>query len=74
MDVTKGNRANLSATDPGGRLGPWTDAGTDDLRNLRLYYVECCPGDILLLVTDGVHDNFDPEYVGKAAEEFGILR
>ena len=32
-----------------------------DLRNLSLYYHEFEEGDLLLLMSDGVHDNLDPE-------------
>src|SRR5690554_4793031 len=72
VDVTAGNRTSLiDVRYPGsyllllirlgGRLGPHTEVGEPDLRNLGLY---CCPyaeGDLLLLVSDGIHDNFDPQ-------------
>lgn len=45
--------------------GPYIPpAGTPDLRNLRLYYATVAPGDIVIAVSDGVHDNLDPEQLG----------
>jgi len=73
VDITVGNRTNLAdATDPGGRLGPSLQGGTPDLRNLDLYFHPCSKGDILLLVSDGVHDNLDPQMLGKQPKEFSI--
>jgi serine/threonine protein phosphatase PrpC len=61
-DVTDGNRLSLTdASDPGGRLGPFLNEGTPDLRNLDLYFQPCNEGDIIFLVSDGVHDNLDPQ-------------
>jgi len=73
VDITVGNRTNLTdAQDPGGRIGPYLQGGTPDLRNLDLYLHPCSKGDILLLVSDGVHDNLDPQQLGKNPKEFGI--
>lgn len=72
-DVTAGNRNNLSdPRDPGGRLGPQARNGGPDLRNLELYSVGLVPGDILLLFSDGVHDNFDPQNLGKMPTDIGL--
>lgn len=57
-EITKGNRGNLDMRDPGGRLGPHKDGGLPDLRNLTLYCCLCKPGDVIGIVSDGVHDNF----------------
>ena len=38
---------------------------TPDLRNFRVHIARCCEGDMLLLVSDGVHDNLDPELRGS---------
>lgn len=63
-DITEGNRQNLTdARDPGGRLGPYLEA-EPDLRNLHLYYHIADPGDLILLMSDGVHDNLDPQQLG----------
>lgn len=54
------------ANEPGGRLGPFVDNGQPDLRNLALFYEECDADDVLLLCTDGVHENLDPARLGVA--------
>lgn len=72
-DVTVGNRMNVDdPRDPGGRLGPYKGKGDPDLRNLDLLYCGCNDGDILILVSDGVHDNFDPMHIGKQPKDIGI--
>lgn len=66
IDVTNGNRNNvLDGRDPGGRLGPYVGQGWPDLRNLRLYFSPCEVNDIILIMSDGVHDNLDPQTLGK---------
>jgi hypothetical protein len=57
-EITKGNRGNQDAKDPGGRLGPTLEGGAPDLRNLKLYCVFCEEGDLIIAASDGVHDNF----------------
>jgi hypothetical protein len=65
VDVTAGNRRNLrDARDPGGRLGPYLEGDLPDLRNLASYFWPLSSKDVLLAVSDGVHDNFDPESLG----------
>lgn len=72
-DITSGNRGNISdPTDPGGRLGPFLPDLSPDLRNLRLSSVFCEEGDFLILCTDGVHDNFDPEQLGFHPSSLGF--
>src|SRR5262249_35300149 len=66
LDITSGNRTNLTdPRDPGGRLGPYTTKYGPDTRNLDLYCCLCAPGDIIVLCSDGVHDNFDPQTLGR---------
>jgi hypothetical protein len=73
VDITRGNRRNLTdAKDPGGRLGPYIDVGQPDLRNLHLYYQSTEPGDLIFLVSDGVHDNLDPQQLGTTPGEADI--
>lgn len=62
-------QVRTNAKDPGGRLGPYVgENGNDpDLRNL---WVTCVPlssehEQIILNMSDGVHDNFNPEKHGK---------
>eukprot|EP01113_Clastostelium_recurvatum_P025590 TRINITY_DN3079_c0_g1_i1.p1 TRINITY_DN3079_c0_g1~~TRINITY_DN3079_c0_g1_i1.p1 ORF type:complete len:615 (+),score=152.58 TRINITY_DN3079_c0_g1_i1:233-2077(+) len=64
-DITQGNRQNHDARDCGGRLGPHLDEGKPDLRNLNLFCVSCDEGDLIILVSDGIHDNLDPQQLGK---------
>jgi Protein phosphatase 2C len=73
-DVTRGNRQNVdNPCDPGGRLGPANEHGSPDLRNLALFSTPCECGDLLLLVTDGVHDNLDPELCGVSPDELLVV-
>jgi len=73
IDITNGNRTNLTnASDPGGRLGPRSEDGKPDLRNLNVYFQLCKKGDLLLLVSDGVHDNFDPQQLGVQPHQLQI--
>jgi serine/threonine protein phosphatase PrpC len=74
VDLTQGNRQNISdVRDPGGRLGPQLSKGAPDLRNLSVYSAICDDNDIILMVSDGVHDNLDPQYAGKTPSEFDLL-
>jgi len=69
-DITAGNRKNVyDARDPGGRLGPYVDEGNPDLRNVAVYYTNCEEDDLLLIVSDGVHDNLDPQILGIPPSE-----
>ncbi|KAH3759086.1 cyclophilin B [Pelomyxa schiedti] len=70
-DITSGNRC-VDLRDPGGRLGPYIGQGSPDLRNLQLYYHLCKPGDVVMLVTDGIYDNFDPVQLGNTPKDLGI--
>jgi len=65
-DITAGNRRNAhDAKDPGGRLGPYVGEGEPDLRNVSVYFTYCEENDIILVLSDGVHDNLDPHVLGK---------
>jgi hypothetical protein len=60
LEITAGSLAQArNAQDPGGRLGPYVDAGDPDLRNMQRYCVECRDGDWLWLVTDSLLRNCD---------------
>jgi len=66
-DLTFHSReGSLSESDCGGRLGPFLDGNLPDLRNLSLRHVTCRRDDLLILVSDGVHDNLDPYQMGLA--------
>jgi hypothetical protein len=73
IDITVNNRQNITdARDPGGRLGPYLEMGAPDLRNLKIYFHPCEAGDIIFIISDGVHDNFDPQSLGKSPKELNI--
>jgi hypothetical protein len=55
--------AKFKSEDPGGRLGAQID-GDADLRNLAVSIVPCMAGDAFAMLSDGVHDNLDPEKLG----------
>jgi len=60
-------------SDPGGRLGPTVGRGGDaDLRNLGLYMAPCEEGSLIIVVSDGVHDNLDPEHLGLMPKDLGL--
>ncbi|KAH3767128.1 cyclophilin B [Pelomyxa schiedti] len=63
-EISTGNRETLDATDPGGRLGPYLESGSPDLRNLSFFYTTFDKGDLLICMSDGVHDNIDPASLG----------
>jgi len=72
-DITECNRSNITdASDPGGRLGPYILNKYPDLRNMALYMKLCDEDDLLFLISDGVHDNFDPQYFGLTPKEYEL--
>ena len=65
VDITHDNRNDsLDARDCGGRLGPYGTNGMPDLRNLMITSSIVKRNDLIILVTDGVHDNLDPQLLG----------
>jgi len=73
IDLTEDNRGlSLSPTDCGGRLGPYIDGSLPDLRNFMLKHVSCEEEDLILVVSDGVHDNLDPQQLGVNARDAGL--
>jgi len=73
IDITCGNRKNLTdPRDPGGRIGPHVAAGLPDWRNLDFYSINCQEGDIIFCVSDGVHDNLDPQELGLLPKQVGM--
>jgi hypothetical protein len=54
------DQAIPSISDPGGRLGPYVDAGDADLRNMQQYLLaDLKDGEVVLLVSDSVVRNTD---------------
>ena len=69
-DLTTSSRSDvMNGTNPGGRLGGPNQA---DLENLMVTYCPCDDGDFILLLTDGMYDNFDPIQQGKSPSDFGF--
>ncbi len=52
----------------GGRLGPTLEGGEPDLKNLNVYCTPCDQDDIIVMMSDGVHDN-----LGMPANSYVIL-
>eukprot|EP01128_Nolandella_sp_AFSM9_P000306 TRINITY_DN10475_c0_g1_i1.p1 TRINITY_DN10475_c0_g1~~TRINITY_DN10475_c0_g1_i1.p1 ORF type:complete len:1344 (+),score=264.20 TRINITY_DN10475_c0_g1_i1:27-4034(+) len=72
-EITYGNRQNArDAKDCGGRLGPYLRGGSPDLRNLGSFFWPCRLGDIVIVCSDGVHDNLDAEHLGKVPRDLGM--
>jgi len=71
IEISRGNRIDVKdATDPGGRLGSYHDDGAPDLRNLQCYYAEVEDGDLVWIVSDGIHDNWNPIHLGAPVKRF----
>lgn len=72
-DITSTNRmCTESAKDCGGRLGPAGKDGSPDLRNFRIDYIPCSTDDIIILLSDGVHDNLEPLHLGFDPKDVGL--
>eukprot|EP00012_Vannella_robusta_P010305 CAMPEP_0206206828 /NCGR_PEP_ID=MMETSP0166-20121206/15219_1 /ASSEMBLY_ACC=CAM_ASM_000260 /TAXON_ID=95228 /ORGANISM="Vannella robusta, Strain DIVA3 518/3/11/1/6" /LENGTH=716 /DNA_ID=CAMNT_0053627455 /DNA_START=955 /DNA_END=3105 /DNA_ORIENTATION=+ len=70
IEISIGNRtSSTDASDPGGRLGA---NGKPDLRNLELFCFPCRENDILIVCSDGVFDNLDPQPQGILPRDLGI--
>ncbi|MBS0637322.1 MAG: protein phosphatase 2C family protein [Verrucomicrobia bacterium] len=71
IDITGSSRSNsLTACDSGGALG--NNGEIPDWGNVSSALVTLENTDRLILCTDGVYDNFDPEYQGKKPSEYGF--
>jgi hypothetical protein len=75
-DITWGNRPAASITnvnDPGGRLGPYVGKeGSADLRNLGLFCTLCQENDLIMCLSDGVYDNFDPQQLNVSTKDVDL--
>lgn len=58
-EPSEGNRGGVDPTDPGGRIGEEVDA-----RNYFHSLTMLNPGDSVIVCSDGIHDNLDPETLG----------
>ena len=61
----------LDASDCGGRIGPYIEGGPD-VRNLEVFMSPCVTGDIIIICSDGVHDNFDPQMNNLYPKDLGV--
>jgi len=68
VEVTQCDRSG-GIRDAGGFLG---GPGAPDLRNLQVHFCLIDEGDLLLAVSDGVHDNLDPEVLHVPPIQAGI--
>ena len=65
------NENFLDASDCGGRVGPYIEGGPDT-RNLDIFMSPCVTGDIIIVCSDGVHDNFDPQMHGLQPKDLNV--
>lgn len=74
-DITTGNRISDAKT-TGGHLGPKSGPNetqlSPDLGNFTIHVTPCSKGDMLVLVSDGVHDNLDPETLNLDPLQAGL--
>ena len=61
-----------NSADPGGKLGPRDGEPKPDLRNLNIFWQYCEEGDYIIVVTDGVYDNFDLRHQGYIPSDVGL--
>mmetsp|Transcript_8396 Transcript_8396/g.25975 ORF Transcript_8396/g.25975 Transcript_8396/m.25975 type:complete len:1512 (-) Transcript_8396:180-4715(-) len=78
-DLIPDSRVDSSdPSDCGGRLGPTVEIdGEDDrrdpdLRNMVFHSSIVKPGDFVIVCTDGLHDNLDPEVLGLSPSIFKL--
>ena len=75
-DITTGNRASSDAKLTGGHLGPKSGPNETlllpDLGNFTIHITPCSHGDMFVLVSDGVHDNLDPETLNIEPQAVGL--
>eukprot|EP01125_Pyxidicula_operculata_P011412 TRINITY_DN3738_c2_g1_i3.p1 TRINITY_DN3738_c2_g1~~TRINITY_DN3738_c2_g1_i3.p1 ORF type:complete len:1577 (+),score=500.93 TRINITY_DN3738_c2_g1_i3:781-5511(+) len=74
VDLTSGSRTGvgaLDARDCGGRLGAYKQKNPD-LRNLMGFHHFLQEGDFVMLCSDGVYDNLDPQSLGIPPSDIGI--
>lgn len=72
-DITRNTRLDVqNSADPGGKLGPRDGEPKPDLRNLNIFWQYCEEGDYIIVVTDGVYDNFDLRHQGYIPSDVGL--
>ncbi len=64
QEISVGSRGNLTdPTDSGGRVSG-KENEPDDLRSLSVATLMVKPGDQIILMSDGIHDNLNPDNLG----------
>ncbi|MDP2439860.1 MAG: protein phosphatase 2C domain-containing protein, partial [archaeon] len=58
------SRSSGDASDSGGRIGFKLNSYAPDLDNMQLRVSPVDPSDLFLVMSDGVHDNLDPLFLG----------
>lgn len=71
VSTRRSGNASIDATDCGGRIGPFND-DKPDFRNLDVTYDSLDEGDVIIVVSDGVHDNLDPQSLGYSPQDLGL--
>lgn len=69
----RSGNASIDATDCGGRIGPFLDGGKPDFRNLDVFYEPLNEDDLVIVVSDGLHDNLDPQSLGLTPSDIGLV-
>eukprot|EP01088_Endostelium_zonatum_P015016 TRINITY_DN3509_c0_g1_i1.p1 TRINITY_DN3509_c0_g1~~TRINITY_DN3509_c0_g1_i1.p1 ORF type:complete len:949 (-),score=233.22 TRINITY_DN3509_c0_g1_i1:67-2913(-) len=69
-DAGKARYMNFS--DCGGRIGPLLEGCAPDLRNCAIGICDLREGDLVMIVSDGVYDNLDPQHFGITPDALGI--
>jgi len=68
LEVSPSQRSSLNVRDPGGRIGTTNEAipneSWPEVGNMMVNFTVVEPGDILIYVSDGVHDNLNPSLLG----------
>ena len=70
-DLVLNYNARIDVTNACGRLGP-ADSDMFDLSNFSCGINFCMTGESLILMSDGISDNFDPNVLGKSPLDYGI--
>lgn len=68
LEISPSQRSSLNVRDPGGRIGTTNEAypseSWPEVGNMMINFSIVEPGDILIYVSDGVHDNLNPSLLG----------
>jgi len=68
VEITAGN----DDREEGGFLGVMDANSVPEFKPFQLFWHHCQDGDIITLASDGVHDNFNPKYLGIAPRDLKL--